>query len=161
MNNKRFTYSHSSVYGWCVYDREHGQSPAYEACCELLPPVKVDESGTTYESPVLLKNEYAAMRLCSKLNIAHRNKLRKLPLDNTLYVLEKIADSKGLQLEDVPGYLDLCKFITDVEFNEVNITWQSKEATMSTLRAIIAYVAPSWVGHEAEFHMQCQPKEVL
>ena len=70
--NNRFTYSHSSVYGWCVYDRERGQSPAYDACCELLPPVKVDESGTTCESPVLLKNEYAAMRLCAKLNRAHK-----------------------------------------------------------------------------------------
>lgn len=68
--NKRFYYARSTVYGWCVYDRERGQSPAYDACCELLPPVKVDESGTIYESPVLLQNEYAAMRLCTKLNLA-------------------------------------------------------------------------------------------
>lgn len=67
---KRFTYSYSRVYGWCVYDRERGQSPAYEACSELLPPVKVDESGTVCESPVLLKNEYAAMSLCRRLNVA-------------------------------------------------------------------------------------------
>lgn len=73
---KRFTYFHSSVYGWCVYDNEHGKSPAYDACCELLPPIKSDESGTTCESPVLLKNEYAAMRLCSRLNIAWKKQNR-------------------------------------------------------------------------------------
>lgn len=75
--NNRFTYGHSSVYGWCVHDRERGQSPAYDACCELLPPVKVDESGTNYESPVMLKSEYAAMRLCSKLNLAHKRAMKE------------------------------------------------------------------------------------
>ena len=71
MTNKRFTYGQSRVYGWCVYDRERGQSPAYEACCEMLPPIRQDESGTVCESPVLLKNEYAAMSLCRKLNLAN------------------------------------------------------------------------------------------
>lgn len=71
--NNRFTYSHSSVYGWCVYDRERGQSPAYDACCELLSPVKVD----TCESPVMLKSEYAAMRLCSRLNLAHKRAMKE------------------------------------------------------------------------------------
>lgn len=78
MNDKRFTYRHSSVYGWCVYDKEHGQNPAYDACCELLPPVKVDERGTTYECPAMLKNEYAAMRLCSKLNMAHKRAMKEV-----------------------------------------------------------------------------------
>lgn len=36
---KRFTYSHSHVYGWCVYDNAQGKTPAYDACCELLPPL--------------------------------------------------------------------------------------------------------------------------
>lgn len=75
--NNRFVYGKSHVYGWCVYDKERGQSPAYDACSELLPPVKVDESGTTCESPVLLKNEYAAMRLCSKLNLAHKRAMKE------------------------------------------------------------------------------------
>lgn len=72
----RFTYNRSSVYGWCVYDNERGHTPAYEACCELLDPVKVDESGTNYPSPILLRNEYAAMSLCRRLNVAH-TKARK------------------------------------------------------------------------------------
>ena len=75
MATKRFTYGRSHVYGWCVYDMN---SPAYEACCELLPPVKVDASGTTYESPVMLDSEYAAMRLCTKLNIAHKRALKEV-----------------------------------------------------------------------------------
>lgn len=71
MEKKRFFYNHSSVYGWCVYDREYG-SPAYEACAELLPPVTVNEDGVVYESPVLLETEYQAMRLCSRLNVAYK-----------------------------------------------------------------------------------------
>lgn len=71
MPTKRFFYSRSHVYGWTVYDRTTHQ-PAYEACCDLLPPVKVDESGTVCESPTMLGSEYAAMRLCMKLNAAWR-----------------------------------------------------------------------------------------
>lgn len=70
MKKKRFVYGHSSVYGWTVYDKERGTEPAYEACCDLLPPLKVDESGTICESPVMLDSEYQAMRLCMKLNRA-------------------------------------------------------------------------------------------
>lgn len=69
MEKKRFFYSHSSVYGWCVYDREYGL-PAYMACAEMLPPVTVNEDSTVDESPVLLENEYKAMRLCARLNVA-------------------------------------------------------------------------------------------
>ena len=78
MNGKRFTYSRSRVYGWCVYGQERGQIPAYDACSELLPPVKVGESGITCKSPVMLKNEYAAMRLCSKLNMAHKRAMKEV-----------------------------------------------------------------------------------
>ena len=76
MTSNRFTYGHSSVYGWCVYDREREHAPAYEACCEMLPPVRQDENGMVCESPVLLKNEYAAMSLCRKLNLAHARSAR-------------------------------------------------------------------------------------
>ena len=72
MKGKRFVYARSTCYGWCVYDRERGMIPAYDACHELLSPVKADGCGTICESPVLLKNEYAAMRLCSRLNLAHK-----------------------------------------------------------------------------------------
>ena len=65
---KRFFYSRSHVYGWTVYDRET-QQPAYEACCDLLPPVKV---GEICESPVQLASEYAAISLCRRLNVAWR-----------------------------------------------------------------------------------------
>ena len=71
MDQKRFYYSRSTVYGWCVYDRET-HMPAYNACAELLPPVRQDESGTVTESPVLLENEYKAMRLCTRLNLANK-----------------------------------------------------------------------------------------
>lgn len=76
MEKKRFFYNHSSVYGWCVYDREYG-SPAYMACADLLPPVTVNEDGAVDESPVLLGSEYKAMRLCSRLNLAWKKVSKK------------------------------------------------------------------------------------
>lgn len=69
MSKKRFYYNRSIVYGWCVYDRDTNE-PAYEACAELLPPVKQDESGTVTVSPTMLESEYKAMSLCTKLNVA-------------------------------------------------------------------------------------------
>ena len=71
MEQKRFYYNQSSVYGWCVYDRQTN-TPAYEACADLLPPIRQDENGTITESPVLLDTEYQAMRLCTRLNVAER-----------------------------------------------------------------------------------------
>lgn len=71
MEQKRYYYSRSNVYGWCVYDRQTHQ-PAYEACMYLLPPVKEDRNGNVYESPILLESEYKAIRLCARLNIADK-----------------------------------------------------------------------------------------
>lgn len=76
MEKKRFFYSHSSVYGWCVYDREYG-SPAYMACAGLLPPVTVNEDDAVDESLVLLESEYKAMRLCSRLNLVWKKVSKK------------------------------------------------------------------------------------
>lgn len=70
MSKKRFYYNKSVVYGWCVYDRETN-TPAYEACCEYLPPVSDNEEGRVCVSPIC-DTEYQAMRLCTKLNLADR-----------------------------------------------------------------------------------------
>lgn len=78
MSEKRFYYSKSTVYGWCVYDRQT-QTPAYEACADLLPPVYQGEDGTVTRTPVLLSGEYEAMRLCTKLNSAWRKYQRENP----------------------------------------------------------------------------------
>lgn len=76
MSQKRFYYNRSVVYGWCVYDRQV-QMPAYNACAELLPPVRQDENGTVTESPTLLENEYKAMRLCARLNVAYKRSMKE------------------------------------------------------------------------------------
>lgn len=68
MNKKRFYYSHSTIYGWCVYDRQT-QMPAYEACAEYLPAKWQDDGSRVCESP-LCDTEYQAMRLCTRLNRA-------------------------------------------------------------------------------------------
>lgn len=72
MEKKRFYYNRSIIYGWCVYDRQTNM-PAYEACCDLLSPVSDNEEGKVCVSPIFGDNhmgEYAAMRLCTKLNVA-------------------------------------------------------------------------------------------
>ena len=76
MSQKRFYYDRSVVYGWCVYDRQV-QIPAYDACAELLPPVRHDENGTVTESPTMLENEYVAMRLCARLNVAYKRSMKE------------------------------------------------------------------------------------
>ena len=76
VDKKRFYYNRSTVYGWCVYDRKTN-TPAYDACAELLPPVRQDESGTTTESPVRLTNEYVAMRLRARLNVAYKRSMKE------------------------------------------------------------------------------------
>ena len=76
MKQKRFYYSRSNVYGWCVYDR-HTNIPAYEACADLLSPIndrtEWSVSGMVMVSPVLLESEYKAMSLCRKLNLAWKD----------------------------------------------------------------------------------------
>ena len=74
MEKKRFYYSRSTIYGWCVYDRQTN-SPAYEACAELLPPVSDNEEGRVCVSPIC-DTEYQAMRLCTKLNVAYAKSMR-------------------------------------------------------------------------------------
>ena len=83
MEQKRFYYNHSIVYGWCVYDR-NTNTPAYEACADLLPPVRSDESGIITESPVMLDTEWVAMRLCSKLNVAWKRYCRNIDKTGTV-----------------------------------------------------------------------------
>ena len=83
MEQKRFYYNHSIVYGWCVYDR-NTNTPAYEACADLLPPVRSDESGIITESPVMLDTEWVAMRLCSKLNVAWKRYCRNIGKTGTV-----------------------------------------------------------------------------
>ena len=64
VDKKRFYYNRSTVYGWCVYDRKT-DTPAYDACAELLPPVRQDESGTTTESPVMLTGSLDLCKVCA------------------------------------------------------------------------------------------------
>ena len=82
---------------------------------------------------------------------------RPMPIDYTLKALERSADEKGLKLEDVPGYVEFCEFLTDIELGEQPAEWHSKERSLEVLKALIAYVLPGWVGHEMEFHHKCQP----
>ena len=67
---QRFYYNRSHVYGWCVYDRDTN-SPAWDACAELLPPVYEGESGKVTVDPCR-ESEIDAQLLCLKLNRAHR-----------------------------------------------------------------------------------------
>lgn len=68
---RRFTYRYSQLHGWAVYDNKEG-GPAYRACSDMLP-LKQDAYGDTIaESPVLLKNEWQALRLAQRLEKASK-----------------------------------------------------------------------------------------
>ena len=84
---------------------------------------------------------------------------RPMPIDYTLKALERTADEKGLALEDVTGYVELCAFLTDLEFGDPT-EWISGVEAFEILKRIIAYVAPGWIGSEMEFHQKCQPAGV-
>lgn len=82
-----------------------------------------------------------------------------MPIDHTLKALERSADEGGLKLEDVPGYIELCEFLTDIDLGIQPRDWHSKERTLEVLKALVAYVLPCWSGREMEFHRRCQPNE--
>lgn len=82
-----------------------------------------------------------------------------MPIDRTLKCLEIIADHKGLRLEDVDGYTELCSFLSDLDVYGYS-TGFSRADCLRVLKALIAHVCPSWVGCEMEFHRACQPEEV-
>lgn len=67
MKERRFYASRSSVYGYCVYDR-NGNVPAYDACDQL--PREVAPDGITEMSPActLLDSMVTACRLSATLN---------------------------------------------------------------------------------------------
>lgn len=73
----RFRWGKSHIYGYCVYDTQAGHNPAYTACSELLPPISSDVRGTICESPVMLESEYKAARLCARLNSAWRKQRKE------------------------------------------------------------------------------------
>ena len=70
--NKRFYYTRSTIYGWAVYDRENN-SPAWDACAELLPPVYEGEMGKVTVDPCC-ESEFAAQSLCIKLNCEYKKR---------------------------------------------------------------------------------------
>ena len=76
MTKKRFYYAHSTVYGWCVYDRAMGNVPAYEACSELLP-LKSPHIGNIVDSPILIEKEHQALRLSAALNAVYETHILK------------------------------------------------------------------------------------
>ena len=86
---------------------------------------------------------------------------RPMPIDHTLKALERSAEENGHKLEDVPGYIELCEFLADIEIDGCSDKPFDKAACLKVLKDLIAYVLPCWVGHEIEFHQKCQPKEVI
>lgn len=64
------------------------------------------------------------------------------PIDQALYELEKIADTKDLHLEDVPGYVELCSFLADLDIYGCSDSDFTKARCMDVLKACIVYVLP-------------------
>lgn len=65
------------------------------------------------------------------------------PIDKALFELEKVADKKGLYLEDVPGYVDLCSFLSDLDVFGCSTGDFDKAKCLEVLKACIVHVFPS------------------
>lgn len=65
------------------------------------------------------------------------------PIDKALYELEKVADTKGLHLEDVPHYVELCSFLTDLDVFGVSDEPLTKQECLDILCNCIKHVFPS------------------
>ena len=70
-------------------------------------------------------------------------KFETRPIDKALYELEKVADSKGLHLEDVLGYVKLCEFLTDLDIYGCSDSGFTKEDCLNVLKACIVHVFPT------------------
>lgn len=82
------------------------------------------------------------------------------PIDRTLVVLEHTADRKGLKLEDVAGYSELCSFLSDLDVDGYSTAQFDKADCLEVLRRLIEYIAPEWSDDPMVFHRNCQPWEV-
>lgn len=69
--------------------------------------------------------------------------LKTRPIDKALYELEKVADTKGLYLEDVLGYVELCEFLTDLDIYGCSTKGFDKAACVDVLKACIVHVFPT------------------
>ena len=81
--------------------------------------------------------------------------LKTRPIDKALYELEKVADTKGLYLEDVPGYVSLCSFLSDLDVFGCSSAGFDKGQCLEVLKACIVYVFPTladdplwWFNHK-------------
>ena len=73
------------------------------------------------------------------------------PIDFALFKLQQAADKRGKELESHADYFMLCKFLTDLDFDDV-IVWRTKEWCYNVLRQLTEYVfrgecvsATSWL----------------
>lgn len=75
------------------------------------------------------------------------------PIDKALYELEKAGDTKGLHLEDVPGYVELCDFLTDLDVFGCSRAGFDRDRCIDILSACIVHIfpnlkdAPMWWFH--------------
>lgn len=69
--------------------------------------------------------------------------LKTRPIDKALYELEKVADTKGLCLEDVLGYVKLCEFLTDLDIYGCTSIDFTKEDCLNVLKVCIVHVFPN------------------
>lgn len=69
--------------------------------------------------------------------------LKTRPIDKALYELEKVADTKGLHLEDVLGYVELCEFLTDLDVYGCSDKGFYREDCVNVLKACIVHVFPN------------------
>ena len=65
------------------------------------------------------------------------------PIDRALFELEKVGDTRGLHLEDVEGYVDLCRFLSDLDVYGCSDMDFDKARCLDVLKACIVHIFPT------------------
>lgn len=78
------------------------------------------------------------------------------PIDITLKTLEDLADRRGIVLEDIPEYMQICTYLTCLDFDDKEGLPFTHNELFDKFKKLIAHALPEYTNHEMEFHRICQ-----
>lgn len=78
------------------------------------------------------------------------------PLDITLRVLELVADTKGITIENIPEYVDLCEYLTCIDMNCYAQSPIDHKDVFDTYSRVLTQVIPECTIKPMDFHRRCQ-----
>ena len=82
--------------------------------------------------------------------------MKTYPIDKTLRVLELVADTKGMALDDVPEYVSLCEYLTCIDMNLNDQLPFAHDEVFEVYQKVFTQVMPECPGNAMDFHRRCQ-----